>query len=470
LSADLPHQTPTERAARGKDARAAVPRRSHGGWAPSADRADPVEVLLGQARTRVPELVPIRHARMAVSPSAFYRGAAAIMAADLAATPRSGYRVQLCGDAHLYNFGGFASPERTLVFSVNDFDETLPGPWEWDVKRLGASFAMAGRDRGFSAGQRRSIVAGAMRRYRETMREFAAKSNLDVWYARLDVSAVGERLKAERGAAAASVVEQLEERARTRDSLRALAKFTREVDGERRIISDPPLIVPVEELISEHDPKSLNRVLLGLLETYRESLSAHRRVLFDAYRPVHVARKVVGVGSVGTRTWICLLLGRDENDPLFLQLKEAQPSVLAPYVDPTGPVDATNQGERVVVGQHLMQPVSDIFLGWFRTTGLDGERRDFYVRQLTDWKIAADVARMSATTMELYGETCGWALAAAHARTGDRIGIAAYLGSGQQFDEAVTDFSEAYADQNDRDYRAMLDAIESGRLEAAASA
>jgi uncharacterized protein (DUF2252 family) len=404
---------------------------------------------------------------MAVSASAFYRGAAAIMAADLAPTPRSGYQVQLCGDAHLYNFGGFASPERTLVFSVNDFDETLPGPWEWDVKRLAASFAVAGRDRGFAPTRRRSIVAGALRRYRETMREFADKTNLDVWYARLDVSAVGERLRAERGEAVASAVKRVQDRARARDSMRALAKFTRLVGGERRIISDPPLIVPIEELVGEQDPQGLMQAVLGLLDTYRDSLSRHRRVLFDSYRPVHVARKVVGVGSVGTRTWICLLLGRDENDPLFLQIKEAQASALAPYL---GDGDVAHQGERVVVGQSLMQPVSDIFLGWFGTTGLDGEPRDFYVRQLSDWKIAADVARMSATTMELYGETCAWALAAAHARTGDRIGIASYLGSGPQFDEAVTEFAEAYADQNDLDYRALLDAIESGRIEAAESA
>jgi uncharacterized protein (DUF2252 family) len=463
---DVARLSPVERAARGKDARGAAPRGSHAGWDPPPDRADPVDVLLEQARLRVPELVPIRHARMAVSPSAFFRGAAAVMAADLATTPRSGYLAQLCGDAHLYNFGGFASPERSLVFAVNDFDETLPGPWEWDVKRLAASFAIVGRDRGFPAPRRRAIVTGAVRGYREAMREFAQKTNLDVWYARLDVSAVGERLKAERGAAIASTLERVTQRAHANDSMKALAKFTRQVDGERRIISDPPLIVPIEELVSEQDPESLQRAIIGLLDTYRESLASHRRVLFDSYRPVHVARKVVGVGSVGTRTWICLLLGRDENDPLFLQVKEAQASVLAPYVG----AGTINQGERVVLGQHLMQPVSDIFLGWFHTTGLDGQPRDFYVRQLSDWKIAADVAKMSATTMELYGETCAWALAAAHARTGDRIGIAGYLGSGPQFDEAVTDFAEAYADQNDRDYRALLDAIESGRLEAAESA
>jgi uncharacterized protein (DUF2252 family) len=403
---------------------------------------------------------------MAVSASAFYRGAAAIMAADLAATPRSGFEVQLCGDAHLYNFGGFASPERTLVFSVNDFDETLPGPWEWDVKRLAASFAIAGRDRGFAPTRRRAIVTGAIRRYRDTMREFADRTNLEVWYARLDVSAVGERLKAERGAVVASAVERVQKQARARDSMRALAKFTRLVAGERRIISDPPLIVPIDELAGEHDPDGLMRAILGLLDAYRSSLPRHRRVLLDGYRPVHVARKVVGVGSVGTRTWICLLLGRDENDPLFLQVKEAQASVLAPYV---GDAVVAHQGERVVLGQHLMQPVSDVFLGWCHATGPDGVVRDFYVRQLSDWKIAADVANMSATTMELYGETCAWALAAAHARIGDRIGIASYLGSGPQFDEAVTAFAEAYADQNDLDYRSLLDAIESGRIEAAES-
>jgi uncharacterized protein (DUF2252 family) len=331
------------------------------------------------------------------------------------------------------------------------------------VKRLAASFAIAGRDRGFPAARRRSIVTGALRGYRETMRELAEQTNLEVWYARLDVSAVGERLKAERGPAIASTLERVQQKARSRDSMRALTKFTREVDGERRIISDPPLIVPIEELVGEQDPEALQQAILGLLDTYRDSLSRHRRVLFDSYRAVHVARKVVGVGSVGTRTWICLLLGRDGNDPLFLQIKEAQASVLAPYV---GDGVVTNQGERVVLGQNLMQPVSDIFLGWLRTTGLDGQPRDFYVRQLSDWKIAADVARMSATTMELYGETCAWALAAAHARVGDRVGIAAYLGSGPQFDEAVTDFAEAYADQNDLDYRALLDAIENGRLEA----
>jgi uncharacterized protein (DUF2252 family) len=460
---EAPRVTPEERAAAGKATRAEVPRSSQAVWDPPADRADPVAVLKGQARSRVSELIPIRHGRMLASEFAFFRGGAAIMAADLAATPSSGFRVQLCGDAHLSNFGGFASPDRDMIFSVNDFDETIPGPWEWDVKRLAASFAIAGRERGFSPKERRTIVLASMSRYRAAMREFAGMRNLDVWYARLDATGILERWRKDVTAKAVRIFEQNVAKARGKDSLRALAKLCHNVNGGPRIISDPPLIVPLDELLSGADHAQLDAAVRRILRDYQRSVPRDRRHLLDGYEVVDVARKVVGVGSVGTRAWIALLLGRDGGDPLFLQVKEAQESVLAPFA---GASQYRNQGQRVVEGQRLMQAASDILLGWYRTKGLDGKQRDFYVRQLWDWKLSADVEHMPPATMRIYGEACGWTLARAHARSGDRIAIAAYLGSGRQFETAIAEFAEAYADQNERDYRTFGAAVDDGILTA----
>jgi uncharacterized protein (DUF2252 family) len=455
--------TPEERAARGREARAQVPRSSHAWWEPAPDRSDPVEILLDQAQGRLPELVPIRHGRMVASQLAFYRGAAAIMAADLATTPVSGFRAQLCGDAHLSNFGGFASPERDLVFSVNDFDETLPGPWEWDVKRLAASLAVAGRDRGFTPRQRNAVVTAAARQYRLTTREFAPRSNLDVWYARLDANGIMERWRGQASRKAVRAFERNLDRARSKDSMRAFAKLTHEVDGTARIVSDPPLVVPIDELLSVGDQRAVERGAREIVREYRQSLPRDRRHLLEGFSFGDFARKVVGVGSVGTRAWIALLLGRDHGDPLFLQIKEAQESVLAPYA---GASEFRNQGRRVVEGQRLIQATSDIFLGWYHTNGLDGVPRDYYVRQLWDWKFSALVDQMTPSTMGIYGEACAWTLARAHARSGDRIAVAAYLGSGPRFENAIAEFAEAYADQNQRDHRALVDAIEAGGVAA----
>ena len=453
-----------ERAATGKSARADTPRSSHGEWEPPADRPDPVEILELQARSRVPELVPIRYGRMLVSPFTFYRGSAAVMASDLASTPDTGLRAQLCGDAHLSNFGLFGAPDRRLVFDINDFDETLPGPWEWDVKRLAASFAIAGRDRGFSKKERRSILRESIRRYREAMREFAAMRNLDVWYARFDVESTLEDLRQLAPRKEVKRVKGNVAKAQTKDSLKALARLTHEVDGEPQIVSDPPLIVPIEELVGNGvDRDALEAPIIELLQTYRQTLKSDRRHLLDSYRYVHLARKVVGVGSVGTRAWIVLLTGRDHGDPLFLQCKEAEASVLEPYA---GKSRYKNHGARVVQGQWLMQAASDILLGWLPTTGIDGVSRDFYVRQLWDWKRSADIEALSPQGMEIYGQLCGWTLARAHARSGDPIAIGAYLGSGNSFDRAVAEFSELYADQAEKDYAALADAVKAGRLAA----
>jgi uncharacterized protein (DUF2252 family) len=458
--------TPEERVARGKAARNESPRRSHGQWQPAAGRPDPVALLEEQAASRVPELVPLRYGRMLVSPFTFYRGAALIMASDLSATPRSGMRTQICGDAHLSNFGVFASPERQMMFDINDFDETLPGPWEWDVKRLGASFEIAGRDRGFSPPDRRAVVAAGVAEYRTRMQQMAGMRNLDVWYANIEITKMFEQLsslatKKQRAKAEANVA-----KARTRDSMQAFSKLTHEVDGQRRIISDPPLIVPIEELIPADDERrDVDDELRALIRSYRRTLETDRRELLESFHYVHSARKVVGVGSVGTRAWILLLLGRDGQDPLFLQAKEAQESVLERFV---GKSKYANSGQRVVAGQRLMQAASDIFLGWQRVAGLDGVVRDFYVRQLRDWKGSADVDTMSHNTMTAYARICGATLARAHARSGDRIAIASYLGTSDAFDRAIADFSVAYADQNERDYQAMVAAVDSGRLEAQA--
>jgi uncharacterized protein (DUF2252 family) len=419
-------------------------------------------VLQRQATTRLPELVPIRYGRMLSSPFACYRGSAAIMAADLAAGPDSGVRVQLCGDAHLSNFGAFAAPDRQLVFDLNDFDETHPGPWEWDVKRLVASFAIAARENGVRRKERRSIVRTAAREYRERMRQLAAARNLDVWYVRLDVRAVTEELDRVASRKLMRRFERDVAKARAKDSLRALDRLTHSVDGAPRIVSDPPLIVPVEELADER-PETIEREVRGLLRTYRESLEHDRRQLVDGYRFVHLARKVVGVGSVGTRAWIVLLVGRDEDDPLFLQFKEADASVLEPYA---GARRYENHGERVVRGQRLMQAASDIFLGWLPTVGLDGRPRDFYGRQLWDGKRSIDVESLNEEGFEIYARACGFTLARAHARSGDRIAIASYLGSGDAFDRAMSEFAELYADQAERDHAALAEAARSGRITA----
>jgi uncharacterized protein (DUF2252 family) len=458
------HLSPDERVARGKAARNEVPRASHGRWEPATNRPDPVALLAEQAESRVPELVPIRYGRMMVSPFTFYRGAALIMATDLSTTPRSGLITQLCGDAHLSNFGVFASPERKLMFDINDFDETAPGPWEWDVKRLAASFEIAGRDRGFSAQERHSIVAAGVAEYRTRMRQAADMRNLDVWYAHIDVDALFGQLKSqatgkERAKAAANIA-----KARTRDSMQAFSKLTHEVDGQRRIVSDAPLIVPIEDVApAGSDLEQLEGELRQLIQSYRSTLETDRRRLLEDFRYVHAARKVVGVGSVGTRAWVLLMIGRDEQDPLFLQAKEAQESVLERFV---GKSQYRNHGERVVAGQRLMQAASDIFLGWQRVTGMDGQVRDFYLRQLRDWKGSAEVDTMAASLMALYSRICGATLARAHARSGDRIAIASYMGRGDTFDEAIADFSSAYADQNERDYQALVDAVSSGRITA----
>ncbi|XKF82987.1 DUF2252 domain-containing protein [Humibacillus xanthopallidus] len=408
--------------------------------------------------------MPLRYGRMTVSPFTFYRGAALIMAHDLSTTPHSGLTSQICGDAHLSNFGVFASPERKLMFDINDFDETLPGPWEWDVKRLAASFEIAGRDRGFTPEARRGIVTAGIAEYRVRMQQLAAARNLDVWYAHIDVDSIFEALKSsatkkQRAKASANVA-----KARTRDSMQAFAKLTHEVEGQRRIISDPPLIVPIEELIPEGTRREdVDGELRAMIRSYRRTLETDRRELLESFDYVHAARKVVGVGSVGTRAWIILLLGRDGQDPLFLQAKEAQESVLERFA---GRSKYPNHGQRVVAGQRLMQAASDIFLGWQRVTGLDGQSRDFYLRQLRDWKGSADVDNMTSSLMAAYARICGATLARAHARSGDRIAIAAYLGTSDTFDRAIADFSATYADQNDRDHQALLDAIASGRLEA----
>ena len=459
------HLTPDERAELGRACRAEAPRSSHAEWTPASDRPDPIDLLEQQARTRVPELVPIRYGRMAASPFAFYRGGAYVMASDLSGTPTSGVRVQLCGDAHLSNFGGFASPERDLLFDLNDFDETLPGPWEWDVKRLAASLSIAGRDRGFSVKQRRSIVQGAVEAYRVVMRRLATMGELAIWYERVDEQRLREQFAPQTGARQQRQLEKAVTKARAKDSTRAFMKLASTDDGSPKIISDPPLIVPIRELLADVEADRFEEGMQEVLANYRKSLPEDRGRLLDRYRYMDLARKVVGVGSVGTRAWIVLMVGRDSGDPLFLQAKEARPSVLEPFA---GKSEFSNQGRRVVEGQKLMQAASDIFLGWLRTTGIDGKRRDFYIRQLWDWKTSADVQSMVPSGMGAYARACGWTLARAHARSGDSVAIASYLGSGDAFDRALTEFAEKYADQNAEDHQALLEAIESGRLQAIA--
>jgi uncharacterized protein (DUF2252 family) len=460
----VPHLSIAERVARGKAARAEVPRSSHAEYEPPPRRVDPIKLLERQAKTRVPELVPIRYGRMLVSPFTFYRGAALIMASDLARTPRSGLQVQCCGDAHLSNFGVFASPERRLVFDLNDFDETLPGPWEWDVKRLAVSMLIAARDNDFALKDQDQIVLDTVEAYRTAMTGFAATKNLDVWYAHLEIETVLQEFGSQLKPRGVKKTEKMLAKARTKDSMAAFSKLTRVVDGEARIVAEPPLIVPIDDLETGRERDEMFDGLHDLLRSYRETLEHDRRVLLEEFRLTDFARKVVGVGSVGTRAWIALMLGRDGQDPLFLQMKEAEASVLEEFVAPS---EFENHGERVVAGQRLMQASSDIFLGWLRNEeGEGGLPRDFYGRQLKDWKGSAETEQMLPTGMVAYGRLCGWTLARAHARSGDRIAIAAYLGKGPSFDRAIVEFSHAYAEQNERDYQALAAAVKSGRITA----
>ncbi len=457
------HLTAAERAERGKAARVAAPRDVHGEWEPAADRRDPVELLEEQAASRVRELVPIRYGRMLVSPFTFFRGAAYPMAADLAHAPRTGLDVQLCGDAHLSNFGAFGAPDRRLVFSINDFDETLPGPFEWDVKRLVASFAVAGRDRGFGAKQRRAINRDVSKAYREAIREFAGLSNLDLWYSRIDVDEIASIVAKHGSGKQRKRFDANVAKARSKDSLRAFAKLTTLVDGEPRIVSDPPLIVPIEDVAAGAEEFDHTEFVQGVIRSYRRTLTPDRRQLLERFRYAHAARKVVGVGSVGARAWIVLMLGRDDNDPLFLQVKEAQASVLEPFV---GKSKFNHHGQRVVEGQRLTQAAGDIMLGWIRVNDQEGATRDFYMRQLWDGKGSALVELMDPSAMTFYARLCGHALAKAHARSGDAIAIASYLGEGDSFDRALATFAEAYADQNEQDYKALQEAVASGRVAA----
>ena len=468
----VPHLSVDDRRAKGKEARDRTPPSSHTGWTPATDRPDPVGLLEEQNRTREPDLVPVRHGRMLVSPFTFYRGTATIMAADLDGTPTAGLQVQLCGDAHLSNFGAFASPERRLLFDLNDFDETLPGPFEYDVKRLAASFTIAARNNGFSKADTTAATRASVAAYREAMASFTAMGTLDIWYAHL---AEDELLKAVQSAAAKSSkgskkaakaakrAEKTAAKAHTRDSLQALSKLGELVDGQYRIVSQPPIVVPARDLEATYgiSGETLESVIRKQYRAYRATLRDDQRRLLERFQVVDMARKVVGVGSVGTRAFIALLQGRDQQDPLFLQVKEATASVLEGHL----PKSRYRQhGERVVQGQRMMQAASDIFLGW--TRGQIEVDRNYYWRQLRDMKGSAEVESMLPVALSFYAGICGWTLARAHARSGDPIAIAEYLGEDDQFDRSISDFAKRYADQNELDYQAFADAIRSGRLHA----
>jgi Uncharacterized protein conserved in bacteria (DUF2252) len=455
--------TPAERAAFGRQARAKVPRARHGEWEPPTRRTDPLEILALQATTRIPDLVPIRYGRMAASAFAFFRGAAAVMASDLAHDEPSGLDVQLCGDAHLMNFGSFAAPSRGLIFDVNDFDETIPGPFEWDIKRLSASLEITARSRSFDPATRSAVVERGSCSYRMALADFAAKRDLEIWYSRLDLAAIMKRWGPEAGPKIIQTFQKRIDKAQSKDHLAALAKLTVEVDGKLRFKDDPPLIVPAEDLFTDVYSKQTTSNLADALAQYRQTLSGDRRRLLEKYEFIDLARKVVGVGSVGTRCWVALFLGRDNGDPLFLQVKEAEAAVGEPFV---GPSEYSHHGERVVQGQRLMQGASDIFLGWDQFRGDDGTVRDFYLRQLWDGKGSAAVDRMSPEVLGIYAEMCGWTLARAHARSGDAIAMAAYLGKGDRFDRAMSQFASSYADQNERDFDALTKAIAEGRVQA----
>jgi uncharacterized protein (DUF2252 family) len=454
---------PGESPSRGRAAREAVPRSVHGDWEPAPDRADPITILSAQAQTRLPELVPIRYGRMLVSPFTFYRGAAAVMAADLAGTQNTGIVVQACGDAHVSNFGGFAAQDRRLVFGPNDFDETLPGPWEWDVKRMAASAEIAGRDIGLPGPRRRQIVQACVREYRTGMRGFARESRLDVWYDRLNASELVHRFGGRLDKKGRILFSKPFAKARRKTSLRAVERLTERVDGEVRFRRVPPLLVPLSDLV---DPDGARRdidYVQAALQAYAASLDDDRRYLFETYRFVDMARKVVGVGSVGTRAWILLFVGRDGSDPLVLQMKEAVASVLEPHL---GPGEYANHGERVVRGQRISHAALDVFLGWQRSEGLDGQEHDFYIRQLWDWKASIDLSTLSAAGLHAYTRACGWSLARAHARSGDRLAIGAYLGGGPSFDRAIARFATAYANQNELDHQRLVEAVASGEVAA----
>jgi uncharacterized protein (DUF2252 family) len=460
--------TPEERAAAGKAVREKVPLEAHADFQPKRSR-NPIGLLLGQAENRVPDLVPIRHGRMLVSPFTFYRGAALIMAADLKSTPTSSLRTQLCGDAHLSNFGAYASPERRLVFDINDFDETLPGPFEWDVKRLAASIVVAGRDNGFTRKQYRKATLAAVESYRTAMRNFATQPILTVWYAHLEIEQAIAEYKATLSSrqlkerkARLEATESALVKARTRDSLQAIGKLTATVDGKRRIISNPPLITRIEDM-TDMDPDVFFERIRGLVASYSKTLQSDRRHLINHFVLADIAHKVVGVGSVGTRAWVLLLESGLEAEALLLQAKQAGPSVLSGYA---GESEYHNNGERVVAGQHLMQASSDIFLGWLRARPTGGQYTDYYLRQLRDWKMSAVVEEMIPPGLQFYAQLCGWTLARAHARAGDRIAIAAYLGKSTKFDNAIADFAESYADQNERDHAALADAVKAQKVEA----
>ena len=473
--ARIPHPSIEQRRARGDEARSRTPPFSHAGWTPPSDRPDPVDLLQAQNRTREPDLVPVRHGRMLVSPFTFYRGAAKIMAADLAGTPTAGLQVQLCGDAHLSNFGVFASPERQLLFDLNDFDETLPGPFEYDVKRMAASFTIAGRNNGFTKADTKAATLASVTAYREAMASFAAMGTLEIWYAHLSEDelpgtlqdTVVEASKSKKGAKqvkrATKLAQKAAARARSRDSLQALSKLGEVVDGRYRIASQPPIVVPIRELEATYGiPRDqTERLVWEQFRAYRVTLREEYRPLLERFEPADVARKVVGVGSVGTRAFIVLLQGRDQDDPLFLQLKEATASVLEDHLPASR---YRHHGQRVVCGQRLMQAASDIFLGW--TQARIPDTHQFYWRQLRDMKGSVDVETMAPATLGFYARACGWSLSRAHARSGDPVAIAAYLGEGDQFDRSIVDFSERYSDQNEQDYQAFVKAIRSGRLQA----
>ena len=449
----IEHPDVDDRVRSGRSARSSVPRSAHAAWDPDESRSDPIRILQAQEDARLQELLSIRHERMLASPFAFYRGAAAVMASDLARVPRTNLRVQLCGDAHLANFGGFASPERTLVFDMNDFDETSPGPFEWDVKRLATSFEIAARSLGLSAKQCRAVAATSVRSYRTAMQGFAGLTNLDKWYARLDMGMLIDRWSNRVSPTEAKRLESISEKARTKDSMRAFNKLTEVVDGETRIVPDPPLIMPLRDLIADATTGEVEQWVRERLRAYRQSLQPDRRRLLESYQFVDVAHKVVGVGSVGTRCFIVLLLGKDDQDPLFLQVKEATTSVLEPFA---GASPYRSAGRRVVEGQRLLQASGDILLGWLRATSpVDGIERDFYVRQLWDWKTSPNIERMSFAVLQIYAEMCGWTLARGHARSGDCVSITSYLGNSDGFDGAIADFAHDYADQNEHDYAAM---------------
>ena len=456
-------ETPEERAAHGRKARELVPRSKHGDWAPPADRTDPLEILALQATTRVPDLVPIRYGRMAASPFAFYRGAAAVMAADLAHVEHSHLDVQLCGDAHLVNFGGFASPERDMIFDVNDFDETLPGPFEWDLKRLAASVEVAARSRGFDDAERSRLVALSSKGYREAIRTFAGMRNLDLWYVRLDADTMRTRWGDAAGPKVLANFTNRVEKAKSKDHLKAVAKLTEEVDGKLQFRADPPLLIPADELFDpDRAAETVESLLRGLTE-YRTTLQGDRQHLLARYEFVDLARKVVGVGSVGTRCWVALFIGRDKGDPLVLQVKQAEKSVAEPFLQPS---EYDNMGQRVVQGQRLVQSASDIFLGWDRVTGEDGVERDFYFRQMWDWKLSPEIDTMLPDGLAVYVQMCGYVLALGHSRSGDAIALDAYLGSGPKFDEAMVSFASAYADQNEKDHAALKRAIALNKVQA----